>query len=231
MKQFVRRLYDWFMYPHWLVSVRKFLRSERPRLLDVGCGNHSPRTAKRYLPLCEYHGLDRARWNRDAADDRCMERFFDVDLEDLRALDQVPDGYYDAVICSHVLEHVADPYGVAHRLTAKLKPGGVLYVETPSARSLSLPRAKNGWWLIRGCLNYYDDESHRTFVDLRQLATELQAGGLRVFGPRRRRLWRRIWCLPVYILAVLIVKRFIPASIVWDVAGFADVLVAQAGET
>ena len=63
-------VYNWFLYPHRIAAVRPWLKSARPRLLDIGCGNHSPRITKTYLPQCEYHGVDNRRWNRDAEDDR-----------------------------------------------------------------------------------------------------------------------------------------------------------------
>jgi SAM-dependent methyltransferase len=40
-------------------------------------------------------------------------------------------GEYDVVVCSHVLEHVADPGAVLQRLADHLRPQGVLYAEVP----------------------------------------------------------------------------------------------------
>lgn len=222
----VASLYNWFMLPHRIAAIRHRLPSGRPRVLDVGCGNHSPRVTKAYLPQCEYHGIDNRRWNRDGDDDRAIDRFFAIDLEVAERLDEVPDETYDAVICSHVLEHLSDPYGVARRLVRKVKPGGVLYVETPSPRSLALPRAATGWMGIRGSLNFRDDDSHKEPVDLARVAAELQKAGFSVDGPRRCLLWRRVVFLPLYIVATLLAKGFVPASVVWDVAGFADALSA-----
>ncbi|MCC6563698.1 class I SAM-dependent methyltransferase [Candidatus Uhrbacteria bacterium] len=41
------------------------------------------------------------------------------------------NGCFDAVVCDQVLEHVADPYGVARELMRVLKPGGLAYVGVP----------------------------------------------------------------------------------------------------
>jgi SAM-dependent methyltransferase len=47
-------------------------------------------------------------------------------------LDDVPAGRrYDAVICSHVLEHLAEPGAVLRALREILKPDGVLFAEVP----------------------------------------------------------------------------------------------------
>lgn len=222
-------LYNWFMLPHRIAAIRGHLPQERPRILDVGCGNHSPRITKTYLPDCEYHGIDNRRWNRDSADDRAIDRLYEIDLNAPAGLDRIADGAYDAVICSHVLEHLAEPCDVVSRLARKVKPGGVLYVETPSARSLKLPRAANGWMGIRGSLNFHDDDSHRQLVDLARIAEMLEKEGFRVTGPRRCRLRRRIVFLPLYLIATLVTKGFVPASVVWDVAGFAASLTATRG--
>jgi SAM-dependent methyltransferase len=221
-----RALYNWFLCPPGIAAIRRSRPPGKPRLLDVGCGNHGPKIAKRYLPECEYHGLYDRRWNLDDEDTRCMDRAFEIDLESPAALDQVPDGAYDALICSHVLEHLADPYVVVGPLARKLKPGGVFYVEVPSERSLRLPRAANGWMGIRGCLNFRDDDSHKTMVDLGRVSAILIGEGFDVRGPRPRRMWRRVLFFPLYVLAVLAVKRFIPASVMWDVTGFAACLTA-----
>ena len=220
------RLYNWFLYPHRLAAIRPHLSGARPKVLDVGCGNHSPRITKTYWPACEYHGIDNRRWNRDAADERCMDRLFALDLEQPAALDQVPDGVYDAVICSHVLEHLSAPLAVVRQLAQKVKPRGVLYVEVPSKRSLRLPSAAQGWLGVRGCLNFRDDETHKALVDLDDVCAVLQACGFSIRRRGPRRLWRRVLGLPLFIGAVLIVKRFIPASVLWDVCGFAEAVTA-----
>ena len=222
-----RILYDWFLYPHHIAAIAPYLRAAaRPQVLDIGCGNHAPKIAKRYLPRCIYHGVDNRRWNRDAEDDACMDRFFELDVNRLESLAALPDAAYDAVICSHVLEHLAEPYHVVAALAAKVRPGGVIFVEVPSPRSLTLPRAANGWLGIRGCLNFHDDETHRTMVDLDVVADTLRRAGFAVNAPRPRRMWRRVLGLPLFVVAVLVTKGFIPASVVWDITGFATILTA-----
>ncbi len=214
-------MYDWFMYPHRLAAIRPFLEASHPRVLDIGCGNHSPKITRRYFPNCLYHGVDNRRWNRDDEDDRQIDRFFDLDLETPGCLDQVPAGFYDAVICSHVLEHLSQPYDLVGPMASKLAPGGVLFIEVPSRRSLRLPRAVDGWLCVRGCLNFCDDETHQSMVDLEQVAGILREKGLVTRGPVTSKLWRRVLLLPLYLSAVLMAKGFVPASLLWDITGFA----------
>lgn len=223
----LRAIYRWFERPHRLLAVWPAVSRPGATLLDVGCGNHSPSLTKRHLPQCVYHGLDRQNWNRDERDLACIDRFFDSDLSRPEGLAAVPEAAYDAVICSHVLEHLPNPEAVIKSLAAKVKPGGRLYLEVPSPHSVRLPRAIQGWYGIRGCLNFYDDVTHQTLVALPRLAEQLQRQGFRVSPIRYRFLWRRILLLPGYVLAGLVLRGYVPASVVWDITGFAQSLVAE----
>lgn len=223
MRSAARRVYQWFEYPHRFAAVRERLQTPGGRVLDVGCGNHSPALTKSYFPNIVYHGIDRETpWNLDEADDRAMDAFFRLDLDRGGALGVLPDRSYDVVFCSHVLEHLHDPIAVAEGLAKKMAPGGVLFIEMPSRRSLSLPRTADGWRGVRGCLNYHDDPTHRTFVDLSAVRSRLRDAGYAVSPARPRRMLRRIALLPVYCAAGLVMRGYVPASVLWDVVGFAQ---------
>lgn len=42
-----------------------------------------------------------------------------------------PEARYDAILCSHVAEHVTEPLRLVKELAAMLKPGSTMYVEVP----------------------------------------------------------------------------------------------------
>lgn len=49
-----------------------------------------------------------------------------------RTVDTLADEpLYDAIVCSHVVEHLAEPLPVLERLIRNLRPGGAIYVEVP----------------------------------------------------------------------------------------------------
>ncbi len=227
MKKKLAAARNWFEFPHRLAAVEGALRRPGSVLLDVGCGNHSPSITKRHLPHVEYHGIDRENWNRDETDEAAIDRFFSLSIEDAQALATVPDDTYDAVICSHVLEHLHDPAPAAKALARKLRPDGVAYFEVPSRRSLNLPKAEHGWMGIKGCLNFFDDPTHTDWVDLADVADQLRAEGYRVTGPFPRRMRRRLALLPLYAAAGVAMRGYIPASIVWDAVGFADAILVR----
>ncbi|MGQ9913353.1 MAG: class I SAM-dependent methyltransferase [Thermogutta sp.] len=227
LRAWVAAAYRWCAYPHRFVPFRGVLRRPGARILDVGCGNHSPTVTKQYFPYCRYEGVDRERWNRDERDDAVMDAFHEIDLDRQELLAALPSAAYDLVICSHVLEHLRDPWAVIPELARTVKPGGFLYIEVPSERSLRLPRARTGFFGIRGCLHFEDDPTHRGLVSPARAAELLDQAGLRVIRCGKRFLLRRVILLPLYAAAGLALRGYIPASVVWDVLGFADVLVAQ----
>ncbi|MCO4769966.1 MAG: methyltransferase domain-containing protein [Deltaproteobacteria bacterium] len=216
------RIWNWFEYPHRLRAVEHALKRPGAVLLDVGCGNHSPSITKRHFPEVTYHGIDQENWNRDERDAEAIDRFFSVNIEDAEALASVEDGAYDALICSHVLEHLVDPVAAAAALVAKLKPSGVAYFEVPSRASLDLPKAEHGWMGVKGCLNFWDDPTHTEFVDIRDVAARLRQEGCTVTGPFPRRMKRRLALLPVYAATGIVLRGYVPASVLWDATGFAE---------
>jgi SAM-dependent methyltransferase len=66
---------------------------------------------------------------------------------------------FDLVIASHLIEHVTDPIALFSELVRVCKPGGAIYIEAPSDRSLLLP----GMPFVNDdmyTLSYFDDPTH-----------------------------------------------------------------------
>ena len=55
------------------------------------------------------------------------------------------DDKFDLVFMSHVIEHVLDPVATVAKIRTLLKPGGVLYLETPNVRSLDARLWRRRW--------------------------------------------------------------------------------------
>lgn len=99
------------------------------RLLDVGCGNGN------FLEFAR-----RAGWQVRGVDldpiavAAARTRGLDV-LEGAIELLDAESACYDRITLSHVLEHVFDPWDLLARCHRLLKPGGVLWLETPNMQS------------------------------------------------------------------------------------------------
>ncbi len=212
------------MMPVKFKLLHKEFRDREFALLDVGCGNHSARAARRYFPRVRYHGVDRSRdYNNDPEDFRLMEAFYEIDLGK-GDLSPIPDGRFDAVLFAHVIEHVRNGEAVLASLAGKLKPGGKIYVEWPGPRSLTLPSAI-------GTLNFCDDETHVRVYDLKDVANALLDAGCKVLKAGTRRDPVKLSMFPLglaYNLARRAAGRgMITHGGMWDGMGFAEFVYAE----
>jgi SAM-dependent methyltransferase len=108
-------------------DLRRELAGFSGRLLDVGCGN-SPFRHLLNPATTRYQGVDVAA----AADFGYQNP--DTVYYDGHVL-PFPDASFDAVLCTEVLEHIADPAETIREIHRVLKPGGRLVLTIPwSAR-------------------------------------------------------------------------------------------------
>jgi SAM-dependent methyltransferase len=107
-----------------------------PRVLDAGCGNGA------FALWAAASGCDVLAVS-DAPEDLAKARrraaklgIGSVRFEqyDLRELDSTGEalGEFDAIFCLEVIEHVLDDVGLLRRLAARLRPGGLIYLSTPT---------------------------------------------------------------------------------------------------
>jgi SAM-dependent methyltransferase len=214
----------WSVNPFVCAKLRPFyprLQKKEFRLLDVGCGNHSPSTAKKYFPRVKYFGIDRTIFDNDEADLGAMDTFYRLDLE-TSSLSEVPDAHFDVILMTHVLEHLRNGLDVLEKLAgSKLKPGGQIYVEFPGVKSLSLPS-------MEGTLNFCDDDSHVRLYDVKEVANKLLGVGCKIQRAGTRRCWDRMLLLPFgYAYARCFQRRRSTASLFWDLLGFAEFVLAE----
>jgi len=210
----------YFLMPPKLKALRSRFRGRAFRMLDVGAGNHSASLTKSFFPLCRYEGLDRNRdYNNDPVDFDRMDAFHEVDL-DHGSLDGLEDRAYDAIVMAHVIEHLQRGEAVLRELTKKLAPGGILYVEFPSPRSLHLPS-------MPGSLNFHDDPTHVRPYTGEEVAGILRDCGLRVMRSGRRRDWQLLLLTPLTVVRAWRVHGVVPGGVVWDLFGFADYAMAE----
>jgi SAM-dependent methyltransferase len=184
------------------------------RVLDVGAGNHSASLFKSQFPQAHYYGLDLDKsYNNEAADFLAMSGFYELDLTKLD-FSMIPDGFFDVIVCAHVIEHLPNGDLALTKLCSKLKTGGVFYIEWPHPRSLYLPS-------MRGSLNFFDDRTHLRIYDVIEVCNCLMPGGVYPIKFGTRRNWWHIAALPLLILRKLIRRLPIDGSDFWDLLGFA----------
>jgi 2-polyprenyl-3-methyl-5-hydroxy-6-metoxy-1,4-benzoquinol methylase len=136
-------------------EMRKFYsKDSHIKILDIGCGNHSPVLTKQYFPMCQYHGVDIVDdYNLDDNDKKMIDSFYMV-TEEGGGYEKIHNHYYDIVVMNHVIEHMSHPREIFLKIINKVAPGGIIWVAFPSEKSLSLPSAASG------SLHFSDDGSH-----------------------------------------------------------------------
>ncbi len=134
----------------WLSHVRPALRADldfsvmylpaqKARLLDVGCGSGHMLQRMQNLGW-EVEGVD---FDPNAVRN-AQRKELTVRLGSLEA-QGYPDNAFDAIVMSHLLEHVHDPLQLLRESLRICKPGGHLVVVTPNSGSWGHRRFRNAW--------------------------------------------------------------------------------------
>jgi SAM-dependent methyltransferase len=143
------------------------------RLLDVGCGGHSPSILKHRNPRIHYTGIDITAEGLSPADlaaaDDLVISTPGTFASDLRRWADA----FDAVISSHNLEHVDDPPACLDAMFDAVAPGGSAHLSFPSAASRDFPSRG-------GSLNFQDDPTHRAIPDLDVITATAAGHGMTV---------------------------------------------------
>jgi ubiquinone/menaquinone biosynthesis C-methylase UbiE len=141
------------------------------RVLDFGCNTGRLVTRLQNRVGCEVYGIDQNCEAVEIARSAHPDAQFNV-CDDTRL--PYEDGYFDAIMMSHVIGHLPEPLDMLVELRRILRPGGRLAVLTPNRWfkiCMILPNLLNGYRPDPTVLRYY---SRRT------LARTLEAASLRM---------------------------------------------------
>lgn len=109
-------------------------------LLEVGCGNGF------FLSLMKKAGWQVTGVEPDPIAANLAREWFVVPVITGTLPDAAfPDGNFDAVVLSHVIEHVYDPVGLLKECHRVVKPGGRIVVVTPNAESRGHNIFRDAW--------------------------------------------------------------------------------------
>ena len=110
----------------------KYLPANAKKILDVGCGNGAFAMALKELSKGEVWGIEYMDVEAQIASKK-LDKVFSGPCEDF--LDELPEGYFDAIYFNDVLEHLVDPYMVLDKIKHKLAPKGVVISSIPNMRN------------------------------------------------------------------------------------------------
>ncbi len=162
-----------FYHRHTRKEMTPFLPPSYTRVLEVGCGTGGFRA---HLDQAnEYWGVEIAEPAAALAACR-LDRVLQGDF--LAKAPEIPDGYFDLIVCNDVMEHMPDHDRFLDTLKAKLSPGGHLILSVPNMRHLAclfeLLVRKDWRYREEGVL----DRTHLRFFTRKSLARTLRDHGL-----------------------------------------------------
>jgi SAM-dependent methyltransferase len=202
-----------------------FLDSLAPgaAVLDVGCGNNSPRDAKVLRPDLVYTGLDVGDYNQQDSI-QYADTYVVVPPAGFAQAIAAHEGRMDAVISSHNLEHCEDPSAVLAAMAAALRPGGRLYLAFPCEESVGFPSR-------RGTLNFFDDATHTAVPRWQSVVDDLRARGVTPDYACRRYRPALLACLGAALEPLgRLLRRNMPGGSTWALYGFESVIWARRGD-
>jgi len=153
---------------------------EQLSVLDIGCG---PGILLHYLAQAGFSasGLET---NPHAAD--YASKTFGLSIKrDSIFGDRLPEATYDVVTSTASIEHFTDPFDALLRMKAALKPGGLLYVNTPDLLGMVLKKGEKHWFKF----------VHTYYFTEKSLCNLLEKAGLDII---------RSWTMPPQLEASII---------------------------
>ena len=177
---------------HRLMNYHRFFIDnikDGERVLDVGCGYGAvARSVAAARPGSHVTGIDfdERRINEALGMDNPANLNF-VCGDALKAL---PEGEFDVVMMSNVLEHIEGRVDFLRQLKEALSPGKMLIRVPQFERDWTLPMRKEL------SVNYFSDPTHFIEHTMEEFAGEMRAAGVEIVG--QENIWGEIWAVCVY---------------------------------
>ncbi|HUR80975.1 MAG TPA: methyltransferase domain-containing protein [Thermoanaerobaculia bacterium] len=145
-----------------------------PRLLDIGYGSgYLLRTARAHG--FQVYGVETSRARTAELDAMFGSHLAVAHL----GSDLLPWGSFDAIVMTHVLEHLGDPNAALRQIAQALNPGGVLYLAVPDSESWQFRIFGKEWDAV-------NPVAHYQFFNERSLTRALREAGFP--NPARMRM-------------------------------------------
>lgn len=116
-------------YSQGRAEVARFLPEKYEKVLEVGCGAGNFRS--NLNDVCEYWGVEPVKEIADVAAQH-LHKVLTGTFDDVAA--QLPDDYFDLVICNDVIEHIADTTAFFAGVRKKMKKDARLVGSIPNVR-------------------------------------------------------------------------------------------------
>ena len=197
--------------PDYYLGYRKEMKPLLPesytRVLEIGCGEGNFRQNLKHKH--EYWGVEPAESAASKAKDKLDKVLVGI-YESV--VDQIPDNYFDLVICNDVIEHMVDHEAFLRSIKSKMTTNGCLVASIPNVRfieNLAELLFQRDWrYREAGIL----DRTHLRFFTERSVVRSVLENGFVIdkkIGINRYKGYRAYFGLMriPYFLALLILGR------------------------
>lgn len=223
MKKIKLAFNNLFINPHRFEIINEYVPKKKLKILDIGCGNHSPTFTKKYLPNCEYYGLDKLDcYNLNSEDFKKIDKFFKLDLNRSK-LDEIHDNFFDLVIMSHIIEHLIKGEEVLSNIIKKLKTNGLIFIEFPSYHTIYLPSLKK----FGVTFNFYDDITHKRLYKKQEIIKFLKKNNYEIIKAEIYFSFKRLIFLPVILPYLYFKIGFDSLYNLWYLFGWCTYIIAK----
>jgi len=207
----------------WLYTRTSFIAKipEGTKLLDLGCGP---------MPLYMYYKKfikDIKLFGADISQSKEFPLNVNFVRININKGIEFDDNSFDVIVCSHVIEHLENVSFAFQEISRVLKPGGRIYVEAPSHRSILFPSFGFVNKKESVPINFYDDPTHiRPYspIALEQLCRQC---GLVVRKSGYARNWLAVFSSILFFpLAIILRKRSFLVNSLWHIFGWSSFVEA-----
>jgi GT2 family glycosyltransferase/predicted TPR repeat methyltransferase len=157
-------------------EIQKLVRQNAKRILDIGCAAGMLGYELKQRLGAEVWGVEYVASVAEEAAAR-LDRVISGAIEE--NLTQIPDRYFDTIICADVLEHLIDPWQLLTNLASKLTADGEIVASIPNVRHWQVIRT-----LLEGSWRYEDagilDRTHLRFFTKRDAVSLFESSGYEI---------------------------------------------------
>ena len=151
----------------YLAELARYQGTPAGRMLEVGCGE-GDFLAEAEAAGYEVLGVEYSEAASATANERLKRGR--VEQGELKSA-KLPDAHFDVCVLNDVIEHVRDPIAFLREVQRVLRPGGALFIATPSLDSWSARSMKERWMEWK--------PEHLLYFNSRNIQTALLKTGFR----------------------------------------------------
>lgn len=120
---------------------------------------------------------------------------------------QIENNSLDAITCMQLVEHINTIDNLLSESFRVLRPGGIMYIETPHPKTIILNSPKSQM-LGKFTINFYDDPTHIRPISLGVLACTAKKYGFKIYmsGISRNIFIASLW--PIYLFLPPSFKKY-----------------------